>query len=90
MDIKTGLVAASLLAMSNLPSLARRDWLAPVPGAEPPAAAAILKFSDTSIDYGSRARVRIYRPDGIYDLRDGRYVPSRSGFGDADAEASDD
>jgi hypothetical protein len=90
MDIKTGLATVSLLAMSNLPSLAERDWLAPLPGAQQQTAADVLKYPDASIDYGSRARVRIYRPDGIYDLRNGRYELSPSGFGDAGTETADD
>jgi hypothetical protein len=90
MDIKTGLATVSLLAMSNLPSLAERDWLAPLPGAQQATAADGMKFRDTSIDYGSRARVRIYRPDGVYDLRNGNYELSPPGSVDADAETLDD
>lgn len=89
MDIKMGLATVSLLAMSSLPSLAQRDWIAP-PDTQPPAAAPALKFSDTTIDYGSRARVRLYRPDGIYELRNGQYELSPSGFGGVDTEISDD
>jgi hypothetical protein len=47
-------------------------------------------LKDSSIDYGSRVQVRIYRPDGIYEIRDGYYQLSPSGFGDAGAETSDD
>ena len=88
MDIKTGLATVSLLATSNFPSLAERDWLAPPPAAEQQTAADLLKVPDTSIDYGSRARVRVFRPEGIYDLRNGRYELSPSGVGDA--ETADD
>jgi hypothetical protein len=90
MDIKTGLATIGLLAMSALPSLAERDWLAPAPGGQSPAAVPVLKFSDTTIDYGSRAQVRIFRPDGIYELRNGRYELSPSGFGEADTDTADD
>lgn len=68
MDIKTGLATASLLAMSNLPSSAQiRNWL-PLPDAKLPVAADVLTFTDPSMNYGPRARVRIYRPDGVYDI----------------------
>lgn len=90
MDIKTGLATVSLLAMSNLPSLAERDWLAPLPGAQQATAADVLKYPDTSVDYGSRARVRLYRPEGIYDLRNGLYEFHPSGFGDAGTGTADD
>ena len=90
MDIKTGLATVSLLAMSNLPSLAERDWLAPLPGAQQATAVDVLKYPDTSIDYGSRARVRLYRPEGIYDLRNGQYEFRPSGFGGAGTETADD
>jgi len=69
MDIKTGLASIGVLALSNLPTSAQlRNWLAPLPDAKVPAMTDVLKFSDTSINYGSRARVRIYRPDGVYEI----------------------
>ena len=90
MDIKTGLATVSLLVMSSLPSFAElRDWLAPPPEALP-GIRDVLKYSDTSINFGSRAGVRVYRPEGIYELRNGRYELSPSGFGGASTETTDD
>ncbi|KAB2940803.1 MAG: hypothetical protein K8F92_10345 [Hyphomicrobium sp.] len=60
------------------------------PGAAPATASGMSMPKDSSINYGSRAQVRIYRPDGIYDVRDGYYVLSPSGFGDADTDTPDD
>jgi hypothetical protein len=85
MDIKTGLAAAGLLVMGGHPTFAElRNWLAPVPDTLP-AATDVLKFSDTSINYGPRARVRIYRPDGIYDVdSSGHAVPAAEADGGND------
>lgn len=68
MVIKTALVTAGLLVMSNLPSLGQvRNWLA-VPEVKGTIAADVLTFSDTSINFGPRARVRVLRPDGVYEI----------------------
>lgn len=69
MDIKTGLATVSLLVLSTLPAFAQlRDWLAPLPATPLPGTADVLTFSDSTINYGSRAKVRIYRPEGVYDI----------------------
>ncbi len=74
MVIKTALVTAGLLVMSNLPSFGQvRNWLS-VPEVKAPIAADVLKFSDTSINFGPRASVRIYRPDGVYEIDNSRVV----------------
>jgi hypothetical protein len=33
--------------------------------------------------------VRLYRPDGEYEIRDGKYVRAPSGQGDVDAQTKD-
>ncbi len=69
MVIKTALATMSLLALSDLPSLAQaRNWLAPVPDTKTTISADALTFSDPTINFGSHARVRVYRPDGVYDI----------------------
>jgi hypothetical protein len=68
MVIKTALAAVGLLAMSNFPSSGQvRSWL-PLPDTKGTLAADVLTFTDTSINFGSRATVRIYRPDGVYEI----------------------
>ena len=65
-----------------------RNWLTN----EPDAAAAPFSQStptDVTINYGPRARVRLYRPDGEYEIRDGKYVRAPSGQGDVDAQTKD-
>ncbi|MFN3624700.1 MAG: hypothetical protein ACK4TP_11640 [Hyphomicrobium sp.] len=101
MVIKTALVTAGLLVTSTNIHLAiatfvalgasatagvARNSSAIEPGVAPAISAGTLKLKDSSIDYGSRVRVRIYRPDGIYELRNGNYELSPSGFGEADTE----
>lgn len=69
MVIKTALVTAGLLFMSNLPSLGQvRNWLA-VPEVKGTISTTdVLKFTDTSINFGPRAQVRVYRPEGVYEV----------------------
>jgi hypothetical protein len=65
-----------------------RNWLTN----EPDAAAAPFSQStptDVTINYGPRARVRLYRPDGEYEIRDGKYVRAPSGQGDVDTQTKD-
>jgi hypothetical protein len=83
MDIKTGLATVGLLVVSSLPTFAElRNWLVPLPDTQLPAATSVLKFTDTSINYGSRARVRIFRPDGVYDIDNtGQAVPAPEAYG---------
>ena len=69
MVIKTALATAGLLALSNLPSWGQvRDWLAPLPDIRGSIAADVLTFRDTSVNYGPRARVRVLRPEGVYEI----------------------
>ena len=69
MVIKTALATAGVLVLSNLPSWGQvRDWLAPLPDIRGSIAADVLTFRDTSINYGPRARVRVLRPEGVYEI----------------------
>jgi len=72
MIIKTASAMAILLAMSDLPTAAQvRNWLAPLPSmpeAGGTTTADVLTFMDTSINFGPRARVRVYRPEGVYEI----------------------
>jgi hypothetical protein len=77
--------------MSNLPSYAQlRNWLAPLPDAKLPVAADVLTFSDTSINYGSRARVRIYRPEGVYEIDNSQAGTAPATEGNRDSESTPD
>ena len=75
MVIKTALAAVGILAVSNFPSLGQvRNWLA-LPDAKSTIASDVLTFTDTSVNYGSRATVRIYRPDGVYQIDNSSAAP---------------
>jgi hypothetical protein len=67
-----------------------RNGLTNEPDVAPAITADTAVLKDPAFNYGSRARVRLYRPDGVYDLRNGSYELSPSGFVDADAETLDD
>ena len=67
-----------------------RNWLTNEPDLTAGTASDVWKLRDSSINYGSRARVRIYRPDGVYDIRDGHYERVPWGHEDADTGTGDD
>jgi hypothetical protein len=66
-----------------------RNWLTNEPDAISPPFSDTSKPTDLTINYGPRARVRIYRPDGEYELRDGKYVRAPAVQGDVDAQTKD-
>jgi hypothetical protein len=69
MVIHAAAALASVAAIVVLTDVVEaRNWLAPVPDTQRPIGGDAVTFRDTSVVYGSRARVRIYRPDGVYDL----------------------
>jgi hypothetical protein len=69
MVIHTAAALASVVAIGVLTDVVEaRNWLAPVPDAQRPIGGDAVTFRDTSVLYGSRARVRIYRPDRVYEL----------------------
>ncbi len=69
METRTTFAAVVALALSGLAASAQtRDWLGPVTDKKPTVTADVLKFEDTSINYGPRARVRILRPEGEYEI----------------------
>jgi hypothetical protein len=39
----------------------------------------VLKFEDTSINYGPRVRVRVLRPEGVYEIDNTHAETSDSG-----------
>ena len=66
-----------------------RNWLTNEPDAIPPPFSDTSRPTDLTINYGTRARVRLYRPDGEYEIRNGKYERAPSGQGNADAETKD-
>ena len=85
----SSIVTVLALGASATTALAR-SWLTNEPDVMPGAASDTPTLRDSSINYGSRARVRIYRPDGVYDLRNGHYERVPWGHGDVDSETLDD
>lgn len=79
-----------LISLASATTALARNWLASEPDTAPVIGSGTSALKDSSIDYGSRVQVRIYRPDGIYEIRDGLYHLSPSGFDDADSERADD
>ncbi|MFA6139932.1 MAG: hypothetical protein WC684_04345 [Hyphomicrobium sp.] len=67
-----------------------RNWLANEPDVTPGTPSDSSMLNDSSINYGSRARVRIYRPDGVFDIRNGYYERVPWGDGDVDTDTLDD
>ncbi len=91
MNANTIAAIATVLALgSSATTAVARNWVASEPDAAPAISAGASTLKDSSIDYGSRVQVRIYRPDGIYEIRDGHYHRSPSSFDDADTETSGD
>jgi hypothetical protein len=89
MNIRTILAVATVLALGCFGTAAlARNWLTNEPDASVPTSEPQM-LDDSSINYGTRAHVRIYRPDGEYDLRNGKYERRRSGQGDLDTETTD-
>jgi hypothetical protein len=80
----SSIVTVLALGASATPT-PERNWLTHETA---PSDASMLK--DSSINFGSRARVRIYRPDGVYDIRNGHYERVPWGHEDADTETVDD
>ena len=79
-----------LISLASATTALARHWLAGEPDATPAITADTATPMDSAFNYGSRAGVRIYRPDGVYELRNGNFVRSSSGFADPDAETLDD
>ena len=74
MDSKTIFAAATVLALGASATTAlARNWLTNEPDTTSVTAAGASKLTNFWIDYGPRARVRVYRPDGVYDIRKDDY-----------------
>jgi hypothetical protein len=74
MDSKTIFAAATVLALGASATTAlARNWLTNEPDTRSVTAAGASKLTNFWIDYGPRARVRVYRPDGVYDIRKDDY-----------------
>jgi len=90
MHTRTIFAVATLLAVGSFGTAAfGRNWLTNEPDATAGPASEAPALEDSSINYGTRARVRIYRPDGEFDIRNGKYERRRSGQGDLDTETKD-
>ena len=75
MDTKTIFIAATVLALGASATTAlARNWLTNEPDSTSVTAAGASKLTNFWIDYGPRARVRVYRPEGVYDIRKDDYV----------------
>jgi hypothetical protein len=66
-----------------------RNWLTNEPDATSPPFSDTSTPTDFTINFGTRARVRLYRPDGEYEIRNGRYERAPSSQGDVDTETKD-
>ena len=67
-----------------------RNWLTNEPDVTSGTPSDPSMLKEFSINYGSRARVRIYRPDGVFDIRNGYYERVPWGDGDVDTDTLDD
>jgi len=67
-----------------------RNWLTNEPDAISPPVSDTLRPTDLTINYGTRARVRLYRPDGEYEIRNGKYVRAPARQDDVDAQTKDE
>jgi hypothetical protein len=79
-----------LISLASATTALARNWLTSEPDATPAIIADTPTPMDSAFNYGSRVGVRIYRPDGVYELRNGNFERSRSGFPDPEAETLDD
>jgi acetyl esterase/lipase len=77
---------AFALGCSGTAALAR-NWLTNQPEATAAPLSDQSTPTDITINYGARARVRLYRPDGEYEIHNGKYVRALSGSGDVDGDA---
>jgi hypothetical protein len=90
MVIHTAVALVSVVAIGVLTDVVEaRNWLAPVPETQRPIGGDAVTFRDTSVVYGSRARVRIYRPDGVFDLNSDFTSDRVMEPGDADTDTTD-
>jgi hypothetical protein len=92
MKTKTISAIAAVFVISCLASSATaRDWL-PKPDSNAHAAAVpyATRSADPYVNYGTRAQVRIIRPDGVYLLGNDYYQYGTEGPGVADREMKDD
>jgi hypothetical protein len=79
-----------LICLASATSALARNWLTNEPDVPPAISEDRAVLKDSAFNYGSRARVRIYRPDGVYDIRNGNYERVPWGHGDGDTETRDD
>jgi len=87
MNTKTISAVATVLALGCSGTAAfARNWLTNEPEATFVPAPDASTPRDASINYGPRARMRIYRPDGEFEIRNGNYERSPQGQGDLDTE----
>jgi hypothetical protein len=90
MDSKTIFTAATVLALGASATTAlARNWLSNEPDTTVTAAGA-SKLTNSWINYGPRARVRVYRPDGVYDVRKDDYELSPAILDGADTQTDAD
>ena len=79
-----------LICLASATTALARNWLTSEPDVPPAISEDRSVLKDSAFNYGSRARVRIYRPDGVYDIRNGNYERVPWGHGDGDTETRDD
>jgi hypothetical protein len=89
-SVPAGAGALVLICLASATSALARNWLTNEPDVPPAISEDGAVLKDSAFNYGSRARVRIYRPDGVYDIRNGRYERVPWGHGDVDTDTLDD
>ena len=67
-----------------------RNWLSNEPDLNSVTAAGASKLTNFWINYGPRARVRVYRPEGVYDVRKDDYELSPAMQDEADGQTDAD
>ncbi|MFA5900016.1 MAG: hypothetical protein WC829_13000 [Hyphomicrobium sp.] len=79
MQINGVMTAAVFISMYVTATSAwARNWLAPVPEARASISDSVLTPTGTAINFGPRARVRVYRPDGIYEMDGSPILPAHA------------
>ena len=84
-------VSAGALVLSCLASSAMaRDWLHNPSSPAAPPLPSVATLAVPFVNYGTRAQVRIIRPDGVYELGEDYYRYGTEGPGAVEHDAKED